>query len=212
MAPLEYRVIKLPDQWPGTPTPSYQRGRPPFKAMWAQTLKDLRREVAMLGGRDVTIALDVSDFDLRNDGQLRANARPKSPAVILGFKNNKGDRFEFPCDRFGFWQDNLDAIARAMQDLRRIDRYGVKAGKQYEGFKALPERATETLTAQAAAKFISKVSGYGDAVILSLASSARDAIRVAQSRSHPDRGGNIDDFTLIGRCKIALELHFGAPL
>lgn len=38
-------------QWPGKPTPSYQRKAAPFKSTYERTKKDLERELSHLGAR-----------------------------------------------------------------------------------------------------------------------------------------------------------------
>jgi len=149
---LEYSVTELPAVWPGKATPTYSRKKAPFKTQWSRTLQVLERELKHLNARKIEMALAIRMGDLRQDGMLRADARP-GPAVILSFVDRDGHRQAYPCDTFGWWQDNLYAIAVVLEDLRRAERYGVQSALLRAGFKALPSSGatTPTLsTAQAA--------------------------------------------------------------
>src|SRR5689334_8323979 len=112
---LQYTVTELPPVWPGKKTVT--RRRAPFKSQWAKTLHNLERELRHLGARNIQMALDIRFGDLRQDGMLRADARP-APPVILSFIDSDGQRQAYPCDTFAWWQDNLYAIAVVLEDLR----------------------------------------------------------------------------------------------
>lgn len=213
---LTYRVTPLPAVWPKKATPSHQRTRPPFKALtWSRTLGMLAREVDMRGGRNVEIAVDIEPRHLRNDGQLRADARPKSPAVIVSFETKVG-RLQFAADKFGYWQDNVEAIARSLEALRRVDRYGVSDGMQYLGFKALPAQTGATLTSTQAAELVLREAGYPTTVhpidLLSNRDATRDITRLARNRAHPDRGGSAERFSALTVAIEVLARHHGGPL
>lgn len=210
---LDYRVTPLPDVWPGKATPSYSRKRAPFKANWSKTLTLLEREIRHLAGTRVEIAVDVEPRHLRNDGQLRADARTRSSAVIVSFTTGK-DRLQFPADRFAFWQDNVDAIARALEALRMVDRYGVQQGRQYTGFKALPASTAPTMSASAAADVIVAAAGgrAGPVAILADREQARVAVRAARATTHPDRTGDRTGYDQVDAAAAVLAAHFGGAL
>jgi hypothetical protein len=181
-----FYTVRPIETWPGKRTP--HRSRSPFKTSWSHVLHVLERELKHLRARDVVLRLAVRDAHLRNDGQLRADARPAEPGVILEFLSTaKGIRFRFATDRYGFWQDNVDAISRSLEALRMIDRYGVTSGEQYEGFRALPSQGTTTITTEDAKEMIRRYapSANGDWAVAAL---------VARSASHPDRGGSDEAF------------------
>ena len=73
---LQY-VVRPIEQWPGEPTRS--RMASPFSAKWSDTLDVLERELRELRAKDVVIQADVELQQLRNDGMLRSDARPRSP-------------------------------------------------------------------------------------------------------------------------------------
>lgn len=121
-----------------------------FTVKWSQVLDLLEREVGMLRGRHLVIEVDVPEKGIRNDGMLRADAKAASPAVRIAFESKHGpitmatDRFVRPGWRgpsMESWQHNVYAVAKALEALRLVDRYGVtRHGEQYTGWKALPSR------------------------------------------------------------------------
>lgn len=210
---LDYKIQAI-DVWPGERTPSYRRTRSPFKTVWTSVLSHLSKELRHLGGRNVVLKLGVSPRDVRQDGMLRADARPQDPGVIIQFVAGRlkgSPTLLYRCDRFPFWQDNVSAIARGLEALRLVDRYGVTpTGEQYAGFKALPSSTDATLTTEKAAQIIEAHSSVGAAAILHEARAANDAIRVARHRTHPDRNnGQSDLWTAVERARVVLSSHHG---
>lgn len=207
---FEYRVIPLPAVWPGRSTPDWERRRSPFKSVPGKALRLLAREIGMLNGTNVRIAIDVAPDRIRQDGMLYANARARTPAVIVLFDTPRAT-LQFPCDTFTFWESNVDAVARALEALRLVDRYGVQQGAQYTGFKALPASTAPTMTAEAAAVILASPT-FAARDILADPLRARDAWRMARARTHPDAGGTLDAWHQIETARAILEAHFGRPL
>lgn len=133
MLQYQFRPISM---WPGPKTPS--RKRAAFRAGFNDTLKLLERELHHLQGNAVVIEAEVDEKQVRRDGMLYADARPRGPGVILSFSSRYGP-LRYPCDRYSDWRDNVRAIALALEALRAVDRYGVtRRAEQYTGWKALP--------------------------------------------------------------------------
>jgi hypothetical protein len=213
---LEYKVVDLPAVWPGKRT-SYPK-RAPFKTQWTRTVRILERELKHLGARKVELALAIRPGDLRRDGMLLASARPGN-AVILSFMDRDGQRQAYPCDTFGWWQDNLYAIAVVLEDLRRAERYGVQSSLLRAGFKALPSagHTTPTLSTGQAATLIARLSSADDTErcardIQASPSTALTAVRLAKSRAHPDAGGKNEDWTLLQEAERIITAHHGGKL
>lgn len=112
---------------------SYRRQAIPF----SQTRELLARELKALGATTVILEVDVLPSRIRLDGELYADAKTNSPAVRLHFDSNHG-HLTYATDAFTTWQDNVRAIALALEALRKVDRYEVgRGGDQYRGYLAL---------------------------------------------------------------------------
>lgn len=204
MSGITYRPIHV---WPREETRDRKRSR--FRSGWSDTVELLKRELRMIGARNVVIQLDLREEDIRLDGLPRANARPSSPRVIISCETADGP-LSFPCDTWDHWQDNVRAIALTLEHLRAIDRYGVtRHREQYRGWKALPPagETSTTMTTVQAAGFVSLHCVYIATEILCDASVWRAAYREAAQRLHPDRGGSIDDFQTLQAAKRVLDKH-----
>jgi len=103
----------------------------------------------------------------------------------------------YPCDTYPQWDDNLRAIALSLQSLRAVDRYGVtKRAEQYKGWQQLPSPNGDHWTREQALEFIKQL------VPGTLASEGIEAaIRQAERITHPDRGGDANDFKKVQQAR-----------
>ena len=195
---MRYTVRPLSDRTWLRPASARQQSR--FDTTWSKTLQLLGREVDHLGGRDVVLEVDVPERGIRNDGQLRADARASSPAVVLVFESKHGpmqyrcDRFVEPAWRRGVdWQQNVRAIALTLEALRAVDRYGaVDTGQQYAGFKALPAGRAMPASHMTTDEAWGILGSFGDRPIREQQtdpSGLPRAYRSARAFAHPDRHG-----------------------
>ena len=205
-----YARFRPIQQWPGENTRNRRTSN--FSASWSATLSLLDRELCQLGAKNVVIQVSLTERDIRLDGYPRANARPDHPGVIVSLDSAYGP-LSYPCDTFTSWQDNLRAVALALESLRAVDRYGVtKRGEQYTGWKQLPVgRPTDpTMTREQAAGFIQsyadpegRIPEMCDAL---LAGRMVDACYKAAARKlHPDAGGSTEDFQRLQEAKRVLD-------
>ncbi|ROS62176.1 hypothetical protein EDF38_1279 [Frigoribacterium sp. PhB160] len=205
-------------EWPGALTPSAARKFAPFKTNeidsyrrrstpLSSTLELLDRELRMIDGRDVELLVAIAPEQFRLDGQPRAQAKAEHPGVILSLRSRHG-QLSYPCDTFTTWQDNLRAIALALEALRKVDRYGVTShGEQYRGFLAI-ESAREagpamSTAAQAQAWIEALVAPHSDVPMAE--HTLTWTVRRAKSLTHPDRGGSAADFNLVTRAELILR-------
>lgn len=178
-------------EWPGQMSPS--RSRANFSASFSSTVSLLWRELYQLGGRNVILQVGIPEQQFRIDGFPRADARADHPGVILTLDSKHG-ALSYPCDTFDRWQDNLRAIALALEALRKVDRYGVtKRGEQYTGFKAIGAVAMPPKMDEQEARRTLATFGGGD-------------FRKAQRATHPDRGGDASHFDRVMQAGRALGL------
>lgn len=189
---MTYTVQPITDRtWIGSKPKTHSR----FDTTWSKTISLLHKEIAHLGARDFVIQMDIDAADLRLDGELRANAKPKSDAVVVTFESKHGS-LTYRSDQYttyGYqgpaWQHNVRAIALTLEALRSVDRYGAtETGQQYAGFKALGAgRAMPSshMTRDDAIRVIDEYAG-GD---WSLAADGARVFKLAQIATHPDKNG-----------------------
>lgn len=194
--------------WDG-PAPFQAHTWARFDTTFTKTVVLLRRELEMLDASELLVELDISGRDIRQDGYPRANARPVGhPGVRVDFKSKHGP-VRMETAEFTTWQDNLRAIALSLEALRKVDRYGVsKRGEQYRGWAALPMStdAAEAIQTreQAIAYLHSKVADRYDENDVDGAF-ANEASRLALQRTHPDHGGDPDEFRRVVRARELLN-------
>lgn len=182
-------AIRPIQRWPGEYTKSRQHA--PFRATFTDTLALLQRELRMLTAKSVVLQVAIAERYFRVDGNPRADAKASHPGVILAFDSKYGP-LSYPCDAFWDWQDNVRAIALAMEALRKVDRYGVtKRGEQYTGWKQLPAGGgaqTSHMTTEQAREVLGRLARWetppGQTDHLDL---VRRAVRDARAFTHPDR-------------------------
>ncbi|MFN3652592.1 MAG: molecular chaperone DnaJ [Armatimonadota bacterium] len=200
-------------QWPGAPRSQRKPSR--FRVMFPAILDDLERELEYLGARDILIQIAVEPKDIRNDGWPRSGARPSHPGVILNFAAGRVP-YQFACDTYDDWQDNLRAITLTLQALRAVDRYGATQHReQYRGFAALPpgegapESQPEAMTLDQAAKLLAELGGFTAGALLADAEVVRIAWKRAADRLHPDRGEDGAKFLRAQKARDLLLAHHG---
>lgn len=172
-----------------------------------QTQTLLNRELTYLGAKRVVMQMRITRDDLRVDGSLRTGAKIRQPGVIMRFDSTHGP-MTMPCDMFDCWEDNVRAIALALEALRKVDRYGVTTrAEQYRGWQALPAPSPNSIDAEIscredALKFLRKlVSAFAAGQV-----NIETAIRTAQRITHPDKGGDPMDFKRVMRCEKLLNV------
>jgi hypothetical protein len=208
-------TIQPIDVWPGTLRGS--RSHSQFKATYSQTVELLERELAHLQAHSVALQLAVRPREIRADGQMRADARPEHPGVVLRFTGKHG-HVTMPCDKYAHWHENLRALALSLEALRAVDRYGVTTrGEQYKGWKALPgaiEMGPATMTVEEAAAVLVDAAAAAGRLFsrdsqIKEAAMYRDAYRMAAKKLHPDTGGNRAAWDRLQAAAAALNQHHG---
>jgi hypothetical protein len=152
----------------------------PFKAEWSKTKDALHRELYQYGAEVTVLEVDLRPHDFKQNGAPRGDQRaPWSAGVRLTFRAAEydGEVLTFDAGEFSRWEDNVRALALSLEALRKADRYGITAGKQMAGFKALPVASTEP-SPERGRRLIVEHGG----------------VRAALHATHPDHGGNASDF------------------
>jgi hypothetical protein len=166
---------------PAWPYPEQPKRPATFKVTYSRTLQDLEREIEALRGRELIIGVVVDENAIRIDGQMRADAKVRHSGVEVSFEVPDGRRLVFHTDVHGgyttSWQDNLRAIARGLEALRAVARYGITSGvgEQYAGFAQLSAGGPDPVRGKA---------------LVDAAGSVKEALYL----HHPDHGGRERDF------------------
>lgn len=165
-----------PLQWPPGAPRTKRRGTSSFggHTIGKATLFVLG-EVRRMGG---TLPVLSTNLTLRNDGLPYASQRqPDDPGVALYFQR-RGKQMVFACDQWLKVEHNIYAIAKTIEALRGIERWGSSdlMERAFTGFEALPapEQWWQVLG-------LSQNASVAD---------IKSAYRRLAADAHPDRGGS----------------------
>ncbi len=142
---------RFPLSWPLAQPRTRARRSSQFKVGYDQTLRELSDELERVGAASVVVS---SNMELRADGMPRAGRHaPGDPGVAVYFTrpmrlaSGKTERrpFVVACDGFTSVAENLRAIAKTLEAMRAIERWGSAqlADRAYSGFSALPPAPSE---------------------------------------------------------------------
>jgi hypothetical protein len=144
----------------------------------AKARQRLSDELDRLGATYVTLSTNI---ELRLDGQPRSNqAEPGDPGVAAYFRLG-GKQIALACDKWDRVADNIAALAKHIEAMRGMDRWGVgTAAQAFAGYEALPApdpwwKVLGMDGPTAEERFI------------------RDAYRKVSAAAHPDRPGGSHD-------------------
>lgn len=176
-----------PLQWPtGRPrTERWRRERAKFDVTFARARDNIVAEIGRLAGRypdpNVVISTNIA---LRRDGLPLANQRqPDDPGVAVYFTYKKR-QMSFACDRWEKIEHNMQAIAKTIEALRGIARWGTgdMLEAAFTGFSALPPPVQASTTART----WRDVFGTG----VTSRAALNEVYRRLAGAYHPDRGGD----------------------
>lgn len=117
--------LQWPEGWPRTKV----RAKSSFKATLSSALREVQDELRRLGAKSVTFSSNVT----------LADHHPVDTGVAVYFVR-EGRQLCIPCDRWDKVEDNLRAIAKTIEALRGIERWGAKhmLDAAFNAFAALP--------------------------------------------------------------------------
>jgi hypothetical protein len=144
----------------------------------AEAIGRLQAQLDLLNASEVVLS---TNLELRLDGMPRSDRSPPAdPGVAIYFKL-KGRDIALACDKWDRVADNVIALAKHIEAMRGMDRWGVGSVEQaFRGYEALP--APEPWWR-----------------VLGLAGPTRSrdeinrAYRAASANAHPDRPGGSHD-------------------
>lgn len=175
---VEAYPLCWPVGYPRTERPQSAR----FDTTFAKSRDAILAEVRRFGGRDCIIS---SNIPTKRDGNPYANFSQPADRGIAVYFTYQGEQVVFACDKWAVCEDNLQAIRKAIEAFRGLERWGVSdlLKRAFTGFKAIPE----TTTAQAWYNVLGvKENASADEI--------KSAYRNLSKVLHPDAGGNPDSF------------------
>lgn len=151
--------------------------------------RNLLHELKLLGASHVVVSTNLM---LRQDGLPYASQRqPEDGGVAVHFAY-KGKRMCFACDTYRKIEENLTAIAKTIEALRGMERWGASQmmERAFTGFAALPEKTGRTWR---------EVMAYGNHGISKEQIEA--TYRMLAKQLHPDVGGTEQAMAELNRAR-----------
>lgn len=143
---------RCPLAWPvgWKRTPAERRARAVFKSYGTQMTVARAREQLMAELRRLGVPYGEwtlsTNIETKGDGTIRSDrGEPADRGVAVYFRMRAGGKPKvFACDKWDRVADNVAAIARHIECLRAVDRYGVGEMEQVlAGYTALPPSAED---------------------------------------------------------------------
>lgn len=180
---MEKPTEAFPLAWPHgrKRTERYRRESARFDMSFARAHDEISRQIHLLAGKYPDPAIVIStNIALRRDGLPLANQREPEDVGVAVYFTYKKRQVCFACDRWNKIADNMQAIAKTIDALRGVARWGTgdMLEAAFTGFTALPAP--------------NQPRGWRDvlgAAGLRDLDSVRAAYRLAASAAHPDRAG-----------------------
>lgn len=124
--------------WPAGVPRSKFTSRAAFKTQHDKAVRFLKDEIGRLGGRNIIISTNM--MIRKTDGMPYAQqSKKEDPGVAVYFDFKKEQRV-FACDKWDLVMHNITAIAKTIEAIRGMDRWGVSdmLERMFQGFKQLP--------------------------------------------------------------------------
>lgn len=136
-------IEAYPLYWPEgrKKTHAYHREAARFDTSFARARDNVVDQVELLCGRYAKTNLIVStNIALRRDGLPLASQKQPTDTGVAVYFDYKGKQVCFACDRWKKIEDNMQAIAKTIEALRGIARWGTgdMLEAAFKGFAALP--------------------------------------------------------------------------
>jgi hypothetical protein len=160
-------------------------------------------EVRLIGGSNAVIS---TDLELRKDGLPYSNQRqPSDQGAAVYFtvrKNGKLHQMAFACDRWDRIADNIHAIAKTIDALRGVERWGTGSMVEaaFSGFTSLP-------APEANKSWRTRFSEWG--YVIRNSTDVDEAYRLLAKRFHTDTGGGHEDIVALNTARDEARKELG---
>jgi len=128
---------QYPLAWPAGWKRTHNPGRSQFSTGMEKATRGLLDEIRKLGGR---LPIISSNAQYRNDGMPYARQAAIHDTGVAVYFQRKGQPMVFACDSYWTVHENIWAIAKTIEALRAIERWGASdmLDRAFTGFTALP--------------------------------------------------------------------------
>lgn len=136
--------LQWPHGWNRTNNPEHSRfGSWNDKPSISKATDKIIHEMNLFGGTDLIISTELK---LKKDGLPYSNQKQPEDRGVAVYFTYQGEQKVIACDSFNKIGCNLWAIAKTIEAMRGIDRWGCSEiiTKAFTGFTALPENATQS--------------------------------------------------------------------
>lgn len=186
--------LTWPFGWNKTLLKNRKRAR--FNTSFAKARDGLLSELRLMGAREIIISTNIP---LRRDGLPYASGREPEDTAVAVYFSYDGNSQCIPCDKWDRVQDNMQAVNLTICAIRGLERWGAKemVDAAFRGFVALPPPEPK--------------SHWHEVLEVSLDASPEEIRRAFLKKvkeTHPDTGGNINEFREVRNAyEKALKLH-----
>lgn len=183
-------------------TAAYKRQASRFTTGFGMAAKTVMDEIRRLGGRLPIVSTNVP---LRRDGLPLASAkRVDDPGVAVYF-TYKTKQVCFACDRWNKVEDNIWAVAKTIEAMRGIARWGTgdMLDAAFTGFAALPAPGSHHVRPWF------EVLGYVSPAGLTQAE-VEARYRTLAREKHPDVGGSGEQMAELNAARAEAKLRLPA--
>ena len=181
-------TYEYPLSWP----PGFPRTKLPAQSRFDTGEERVRRNLELqLELMDASNVVVTTNSELRRDGRPYANQRITDTGVAVYF-TRKGREQAIACDKWDSIRDNLHAVAKTIEALRGIERWGTgeMVDAAFQGFTAIPASASAGSPVRPKRQWheVLGVSPDAPGEVIEAAGKAM------QRKTHPDAGGGDSDF------------------
>jgi hypothetical protein len=184
-------IEAFPLCWPAGWLRARIRKNSAFRATFPRAREELFRELRLLGVEKFNTIIS-SNIPVRRDGLPYATSpNPRDPGVAVYFRY-KNKPMVFACDQYELALDNLIAIAKTIEAMRGIKRWGASEmlERSFSGFAALPPPRSKDERQWWEILEVPKFA-------------SREEIKSAWLRlakeKHPDKGGSAEEMAKINQ-------------
>lgn len=189
-------LTAFPLCWPAGHPRARSRQRSKFDTTFGRARDGLFRELKLLGVTGIVFSTNLA---LRRDGIPLANqSNPADPGVAVYFRWKGKDRV-FACDKWDRVEDNTLAVAKTIDALRGIARWGTgeMVEAAFSGFAALPPGPVAPPPPTPWQERFREVFGLFPATTDQ--GEVQHRYRQLAMQHHPDRGGSQDAMSEVNR-------------